>query len=130
MNELPENERKPDLIDLVRAGHKIEIYEAKPLLKEGDVLKDWQELPSLRGTTKVLCREVVGEQIVSHFLWKRSTYDCEYCGTPMHTVRRETRHIRKGRDGREYIKDAFSESPYVGRICPLCEYRDQEYSTY
>lgn len=117
---------KKDLIDLVREGHPINIYESKPLLQEGDVLEDWE------GEEGNDCRVLVGKLIgIRLFGYLISKYACPYCSTLMHYIRVENRKSRKGRDGKTYIVIvAAKENDYTGRVCPLCEYQNHREASY
>lgn len=124
MPKLPDNEKpKKDLIDLVREGKTIEIYENVPLLKEGDILSDWKESDYDDDT---FYRTLVGKKWVSKILWFSTNHPadrCKFCSTPYHFVRHEKRVDFIGRDNRTYSVFSFDEDKYRGVICPKCGYR-------
>lgn len=112
MTKLPDNENK-DLIDLVREGKKIEIYESVPLLKEGDLIKDWED----SGLADRQERHLVGRPIKKFFgLFVDEL--CGWCDTPIHWVVEETKIAFVGRNGKTYFKYWLENER--GRICPLC----------
>lgn len=118
-------EPKKDLIDKVREGYQIRIYDAKPLLKEGDILKDWHDVLGREERKVVGCR--IGRRILGRLF---GAEQCPYCSTYMHYIRQETRKSREGRDGQVYTITQTRESKYLGFICPLCEYEDEERYSY
>lgn len=109
---LPPNERKKDLIDLVREGHQIDIYEDTPLLKEGDVLQDWEKSQSNK--TK---RQLVGEK-VRPVLGLFGEDLCEWCETPRHFIVEEIKTSFIGRNEKTYYKMYRDEER--GKVCPRC----------
>lgn len=110
------SETKKDLIDLVREGKQIEIYEANQELKEGDEIRGWRDSTRNVGSEE---RHVVGSlEYDDEILWFRfNPIECPYCGTQMRAKIAEYRKARKGRDGLTYYRE-WEEK--LGKVCPLC----------